>query len=239
VTRIAALPAESALPVAVHGQGLVRRAVADGTATAFLLAVIVGSGVMGERLSNGNIGFTLLVNSLVSGAGLVALILAFGRSSGAHMNPVVTLAQASWGTIPWRAVPLYVVAQAVGAVAGVIAAHIMFGLPVLSIAHHARAGLPQIFAEGIATFGLVVVIRGASALGIPAVAAAVGSYIAAGYWFTSSTSFANPAVTVARSLTDSFVGIRPIDVPGFLLGQAVGGGAALLFCRWLAGGRSN
>jgi glycerol uptake facilitator-like aquaporin len=239
VARIDALPAESALPVAVQGGALVPRAVADGTATAFLLAVVVGSGVMGERLSRGDAGFTLLVNSLVSGAGLVALILAFGRSSGAHMNPVVTLAQASWGTIPWRAVPFYLLAQVVGAVAGVIAVHLMFGLPVLSLAHHSRAGVAQVLAEAIATFGLVIVIRGASAIGVPAVALAVGTYIAAGYWFTSSTSFANPAVTVARSLTDTFVGIRAVDVPGFLLGQAIGGGAAVLFCRWIDGARSN
>jgi len=213
----------------------IRRAVSDGLATAFLLAIVVGSGVMGGRLSHGDMAFTLLVNSLASGAGLIALIVAFGRVSGAHLNPIVTLAEASRGAFPWREVPAYVLAQTAGAVAGVAAAHAMFGRGLFSVSNHARPGLALVFSESVAAFGLIVVIRGASRLGIPAVAASVGSYIAAGYWFTSSTSFANPAVTIARSLTDTFAGIRPIDVPGFLLGEAAGGVAAIAYLRWLQG----
>jgi glycerol uptake facilitator-like aquaporin len=203
-----------------------RRAAADGLGTAFLLAVVVGSGIMGERLSGGNEALALLINSLATGAGLLALILGFSPLSGAHLNPVVTLSEAWRGSFPWRDAPAYVGFQIFGALCGVMVAHLMFGQPVLTLSHRPRAGLPQMLAEFVATFGLVLVIRGSSRLGVLAVAVAVGAFIASAYWFTSSTSFANPAVTIARAFTNSFTGIRPIDVPGFLVAQVLGGVAA-------------
>jgi glycerol uptake facilitator-like aquaporin len=233
VTNLATLRSDRVGPASVPSIGLARRAVADGLATAFLLAIVVGSGMMGERLAAGNLALTLLANSIASGAGLIALILAFGPISGAHLNPIVTLSEAWRGSFPWPDVPAYLAAQTAGAIAGVAAAQLMFGDPVFSVSHHSRAGLAQVFAELVATFGLVVVLRGASRMGNPASAISVGLYILAAYWFTSSTSFANPAVTLARALTDSFTGIRPLDVPGFLLGQAAGGSGAILFLRWV------
>jgi glycerol uptake facilitator-like aquaporin len=188
---------------------------------------------MAERLAEGNRAITLLANSLASGAGLTVLILAFGPTSGAHLNPLVTLAEASRGTLPWRDAPVYIVAQFVGAFCGVAAAHLMFDLQVFSISSHGRAGAGRIFGEFVATLGLIVVIRLASRLGLPAVATAVGLYIFAAYWFTSSTSFANPAVTIARALSDTFVGIRPADVPGFWAGQVAGGLTGLALLQWL------
>ena len=203
-----------------------RRAAADGLGTGFLLAVVVGSGITGERLSGGNEALALLTNSLATGAGLLALILGLSRFSGAHLNPVVTLSEAWRGSFPWSDVPAYLACQFLGALGGVVVAHGMFGKPILTFSQHPRSGVPQMLAEFVATFGLLLVIRGAARLGVPAVAVAVGAYIAAAYWFTSSTSFANPAVTLARAFTDTFAGIRPIDAPGFVAAQLLGGAAA-------------
>lgn len=210
-----------------------QRAAAELLATAFLLAAVVGSGIMGSRLFGGNPGLTLLVNSLATGGALAALIAAFSGISGAHMNPAVTLSAALLGESTWRALPVYAAAQAAGALAGVAAAHAMFGLPVFSASQKARAGIPQLFSEVIATFGLVVIAFAAGRAGRMAAALAVAGYITAAYWFTSSTSFANPAVTLARSVTNTFVGIRPRDVPGFLLAQGLGAALGALFLRWL------
>jgi glycerol uptake facilitator-like aquaporin len=229
-----------ALPVPTVGDATIsvgRRVAAEAVGTALLLAVVVGSGIMGQRLSGGNVALTLLANSLATGAGLVALILAFGPISGAHLNPAVTLMESVRGAFPWREVPAYVTAQAAGALAGVALAHAMFSAPVFSLSTRSRAGFGQMLAETVATFGLIVVIRGASTGpgegGLRTVAIAVGCYIGAAYWFTSSTSFANPAVTVARAATSSFSGIRPGDVPGFVLAQLSGATAAALFLRWI------
>ncbi len=206
--------------------------------TALLLATVVGSGIMGERLSGGNAAVALLANSIATGAGLFALILAFGGFTGAQFNPVVTVADAILRDRRWREVPPYVAAQIVGAFAGVGIAQAMFGEPLFAISSKARAGLAQVLAESVATFGLLTVIF-LSRRGVAEVAAGVGAYIAAAYWFTSSTSFANPAVTLARSVTDTFTGIRPADVPGFLVGQALGTAAFVVVARWLAPVRSS
>jgi glycerol uptake facilitator-like aquaporin len=210
-----------------------RRAVAEALGTAFLLAAVVGSGIMGERLAGGNIAIALLANTIATGAALVALILTFGPISGAHFNPAVTLADATQGGLIWREVPVYIAAQIVGAFAGVAAAHLMFGQPLFFAARHARAGSAQIFSEFVATFGLLSVIWGCARLRSSAVPFAVGAYITAAYWFTSSTSFANPAVTLARAASDTFAGIRPVDAPAFLLAQFAGAMAATLLFRWL------
>lgn len=198
-----------------------------------LLAAVVGSGIMGERLSAGNVAIALLANTLATGAALVALILTFGPISGAHFNPAVTLADASQGGLPWREVPAYVIAQLAGAFAGVATAHLMFGLRLFSASRHVRAGAAQMFSEFIATFGLLAVIWGCVRFRSQAVPFAVAAYITAAYWFTASTSFANPAVTLARSLTDTFVGIRPLDSSGFIIAQLAGAAAATLLFRWL------
>ncbi len=188
---------------------------------------------MGERLFPGNAGLALLANSLATGAGLAALILALGSLSGGHFNPLVTVVDAVAGGRPWREVPVYAAAQVVGAFAGVGAAHAMFAEPLFSISQRARSGPALAFAETIATLGLLVVVVRSAHHGQSASAFAVGSYIAAAYWFTSSTSFANPAVTLARAVTNSFVGIRPADVPGFLAAQLLGAAAAASLLRWL------
>ena len=188
---------------------------------------------MGERLSGGNVAVALLANTIATGAGLVALILTFGGVSGAHFNPAVTVADASQRGLAWRDVLPYVVAQVAGAFAGVALAHVMFGEPVFSASRHARAGLGQLTAEFTATFGLVSVIWGCSRSRPAATPFAVAAFITAAYWFTSSTSFANPAVTLARAASDTFAGIRPADAPGFILAQAVGAGSATLLFRWL------
>ena len=198
-----------------------------------LLAAVVGSGIMGERLANGNVAIALLANTLATGAALVALILAFGPISGAHFNPAVTLADASQGGLPWREVPGYAIAQVVGAFFGVASAHLMFGLPLYSVSRHARSGTSQQFSEFVATFGLLAVIWGCVRLRSTAVPFAVGAYITAAYWFTASTSFANPAVTLARCVTDTFAGIRPVDALGFITAQLVGAAAATALFRWL------
>jgi glycerol uptake facilitator-like aquaporin len=210
-----------------------RRAAAEAVGTAFLLAAVVGSGIMGDRLAGGNVAIALLANTIATAAALVALILTFGPVSGAHFNPAVTLADALQGGISWREVPGYLVAQIVGATLGVWAAHLMFSLPVLQISQHARAGSAQMFSEFVATLGLLCVIHGCSRSRSDALPSAVGLYIAGAYWFTASTSFANPAVTFARSLTDTFAGIRPSDAGGFVAAQLAGAAAATILFRWI------
>jgi glycerol uptake facilitator-like aquaporin len=211
---------------------LARRAVAEGIGTAMLLAAVVGSGIMGERLAGGNVAIALLANTIATGAALVALILAFGPISGAHFNPVVTLADAAMGGLRWAEAPFYLAAQFTGALAGVAVAHLMFGTPIFSASHHARSGAAQIFSEFVATFGLLAVIWGCARRRSEAVPFAIGAYITAAYWFTASTSFANPAVTVARSASDTFAGIRPADASGFIVAQLTGAIAATLLFRW-------
>jgi glycerol uptake facilitator-like aquaporin len=206
---------------------VLREALIEFVATAFLLIGVVGSGIMAQRLFAGNIGLALLANAIATGGALVALILAFGPQSGAHMNPVVTLAAAATEGLRWHQVPAYIAAQIVGGIVGVWLAHIMFGLPVWQLSQHMRTGFPQWVAEVIATFGLLSVIWGCRAHREPVTAFAVGAYITGAYWFTASTSFANPAVTIARSLTDTFAGIRPTDAPGFIIAQFVGLALAL------------
>jgi glycerol uptake facilitator-like aquaporin len=209
---------------------LSRRLVAEALGTALLLAAVVGSGIMGERLAGGNVAIALLANSIATGATLIALIYILGPLSGAHFNPAVTISMASRGGFPWREVPAYTAAQVVGALAGVACAHLMFSEPLLEISKHARSGGAQVFSEFVATFGLMLVIWGCG----PARAQfAVGLYIVGAYWFTASTSFANPAVTIARVFTDTFAGIRPADAPGFIVAQLVGALAATALCRWL------
>jgi glycerol uptake facilitator-like aquaporin len=211
---------------------LPKRLVAEGIGTAILLAAVVGSGIMGERLAAGNVALALLANSIATGCALVALILTFGPISGAHFNPAVTLAAAGLRAVPWREVPPYIVAQIVGAVAGTGIANLMFGLPLFFVARQMRNGSSQILSEVVATFGLVAVILGCRRLQPFAVSFAVATYITAAYWFTASTSFANPAVTLARSLSDTFAGISPLDVPGFIIAQLVGAAAAAALFQW-------
>jgi glycerol uptake facilitator-like aquaporin len=210
---------------------LARRAAAEFLGTAFLVAAVVGSGIMGQRLSTGNVALALLCNSVATGAALVALILTFGPISGAHFNPVVTLSDAIEKGMIWSDVPAYICVQILGGIVGTVATHMMFGLPVISFSSHVRSGSAQIFSEFIATFGLLSVIWGCSRLRSDSVPFAVGAYITAAYWFTSSTSFANPAVTIARCLTDTFAGIRPRDVIPFALAQLLGGIAATVVFR--------
>jgi glycerol uptake facilitator-like aquaporin len=210
-----------------------RRIAAEAVGTAFLLAAVVGSGIMGERLAGGNVAIALLANTLASGAMLVTLILTFGPISGAHFNPAVTLADASQGGLAWREVPGYLAAQTAGAFVGVAAAHVMFGEAVFSASRHARSGAAQLFSEFVATFGLLCIICGCARLRPSAVPFAVGAYITGAYWFTASTSFANPAVTLARSASDTFAGIRPADAPGFIAAQLVGAAVATVLFRWL------
>jgi glycerol uptake facilitator-like aquaporin len=213
---------------------LARKATAEAVGTALLLAAVVGSGIMGERLAGGNVGLALLANTVATGTALVALILTFGPISGAHLNPVVTLAEAARGGLAWRAAPVYVGAQIGGALVGVAVGDLMFEEPMFALSQRVRQGSAQLLSEAIATFGLLAVITG-TAQRRPAVvvAFAVGAYITAAYWFTASTSFANPAVTIARSVTDTFAGIRPADVPGFIAAQCAGGVAAVALFRWL------
>jgi len=210
---------------------------AEFLGTLFLVAAVVGSGIMGERLSGGNVALALLCNTLATGAALLALILTFGGISGAHLNPAVTLADALAGGLPWRDVPGYIAAQFLGAIAGTAIAHVMFGLAFFTASQHARSGGPQVFSEFVATFGLLAVIWGSSRSSSrarpTAIPFAVAAYIMAAYWFTASTSFANPAVTVARALTDTFAGIRPQDVPAFLAAQLAGALAATAAFQWL------
>jgi len=214
------------------------RVTAEFVGTALLLSTIVGSGIMGERLSGGNTASTLLANSLATGAGLYALISTFAGISGAHFNPLVTLSEAWLGRMSWSLAWPYVLAQCIGGTAGVVATHFMFELPLYSASHHARTGMSQWFSESLAAFGLLTVIFCCSRHRPAAVPAAVGAYITAGYWFTSSTSFANPAVTIARSMTDTFTGIRPVDAPGFIIAQIAGCILAVFFFRKILGDQS-
>jgi glycerol uptake facilitator-like aquaporin len=213
---------------------LPKRVVAEAIGTAMLLAAVVGSGIMGERLAAGNIAVALLANTLATGAALLTLILTFGPISGAHFNPAVTLADAWQRGIAWREVPAYIAAQFAGAFIGVAAAHVMFGLPLFFASRHERSGGAQVFSEFVATFGLVAVIWGCVRFRSSAVPFAVAAYITAAYWFTASTSFANPAVTLARSASDTFAGIRPVDAPAFILAQIAGAFTATALFRWLA-----
>ena len=201
--------------------------------TGALLATVVGSGIMGERLAAGNAAIALLANTLATGAILYVLITCFSRVSGAHFNPLVTLAEALLGRFPWRQTAPYAAAQVAGAMFGVLAAHWMFGLPSWFPSQHVRAGPAQWGSEIIATFGLILVILSCTRFKPEAVAASVGAYIAAAYWFTASTSFANPAVTIARSMSDTFSGIRPTDVPGFIAAQIAGAILAIVLAQWL------
>src|SRR5262245_52849926 len=210
-----------------------RRCTAEALGTTILLAAVVGSGIMGERLSGGNVAIALLANTLATGATLVAIILALVSISGAHLNPVVTIAAAIKGEFRWSEVPPYIIAQVAGALLGVAAAHAMFGLAIFTASQHQRAGIAQMLSECVATFGLLCVIWGCGRTRSEAVPFAVGAYIAGAYWFTASTSFANPAVTIARSLTDTFSGIRPIDVPGFITAQTTGALLATFLWSWL------
>jgi glycerol uptake facilitator-like aquaporin len=213
---------------------LARRATAEALGSAFLLAGVVGSGIMAERLSSGNLGIALLANTLATGGVLMCLIAALGPISGAHFNPAVSLADALRGGLPWREVPVYIFAQLTGAIAGVASANAMFGLPLLFASHHVRSGPAQWFAEFVATFGLLLVIWGCVRYRSIYVPFAVAAYIVGAYWFTFSTSFANPAVTIARSMTDTFAGIRPEDVAGFILAELLGALCATVLFQWLA-----
>jgi len=205
----------------------------EALGTGLLVAAVVGSGIMGERLAGGNMAIALLANTVATGAALAALILTFGPISGAHFNPAVTLADALEHGISWREARAYVAAQCTGGIGGTMVAHLMFGLRLFSASSHARNDWATVFSEFVATFGLMSVIWGCSRLRSSAVPFAVASYITAAYWFTASTSFANPAVTIARSLSNTFAGIRPVDVPFFILAQLAGALAATMLFRWL------
>ena len=212
---------------------LSKRVIAEALGTAFLLAMVVGSGIMGERLAGGNVAIALLTNTLATGAGLSVLILTFGPISGAHFNPAVTLVDAWQGGLPWTDVPAYLAAQVLGALIGVAVAHGMFELPVYFVSTHARTGAAQWFSEFVATFGLLAVIWACVRRHPSAAPYAVGAYITSAYWFTASTSFANPAVTLARAMTNTFAGISPTDVPSFVIAQMLGAVAATLLFNWL------
>jgi len=215
---------------------LLRKIISEFLGTGFLVAAVVGSGIMGERLAGGNVAIALLANTIATGAALFALILAFGPISGGHFNPAVTFVDAMERGVSWMVAACYIPAQCAGGICGAVAAHLMFGLPAISVSTHARNGSAQAFSEFIATFGLICVIWGCARQRSGMVAFAVAAYITAAYWFTSSTSFANPAVTIARSLSDTFTGIRPVDVPVFVAAQFVGAIAATFLFRWLVPG---
>jgi glycerol uptake facilitator-like aquaporin len=219
----------------VGADSLPRRSVAEGVGTALLLAAIVGSGIMGERLSGGQAGLALLANTIATGAALTALILTFGPISGAQFNPVVTCVEAFQHNLSRREASAYVAAQISGALVGVSVAHMMFNEPLYEWSQRDRSGLPQAFSEGVATFGLLTVILSCSRHERRALPVAVGTYITAAYWFTASTSFANPAVTIARAMTNTFSGIQLSNVPAFLMAQVVGAVAATALFRWLDG----
>ena len=212
---------------------LARRLTAEALGTGLLLAVVVGSGIMGERLAGGNMALALLANTLATGAGLSVLILIFAPISGAHFNPAVTLADACCGGTPWREVPGYILVQVCAGLIGVAVAHLMFDMPLYFASSHVRSGPGQWFSEFIATFGLLATIWGCARQRPSLVPFAVGAYITSAYWFTSSTSFANPAVTIARAASNTFAGIRPADVPGFILAQLLGALAATILFNWL------
>lgn len=212
---------------------LSRKLVAEGLGTALLLAVVIGSGIMAERLAGGNIAIALLANAIATGAGLIALILMFGAISGAHFNPVVTLSEASQGNLPKVQIAPYILVQIIGAFAGVAAAHGMFGEPLFFASEHVRTGPAQWWSEFVATFGLIAVIIGTSRSRPSVTPFAVAAYITSAYWFTSSTSFANPAVTLARAASNTFAGIRPDDAFGFIVAQLFGAAVATVLFGWL------
>ncbi|MEI6441157.1 MAG: MIP/aquaporin family protein [Alphaproteobacteria bacterium] len=212
---------------------LSRRLAAEGMGTALLLAIVVGSGIMGETLAGGNVALALLGNTLATGAGLVVLITIFGPISGAHFNPAVSLVFAAKGELAWGEAGVFIAAQILGAVLGVWASHAMFAEPILQVSTKLRDGPSQLFSEGLATFGLVAVILGSVRFKPEATALMVGLYITSAYWFTASTSFANPAVTIARSLSDTFAGIAPSSAPGFIVAQLIGAGIGLGVMGWL------
>ena len=216
------------------GPKLATLALAEFVATAFLLIAVVGSGIAGETLSDGNVAVALLANALATAAALFVLILVFAPISGAHMNPAVTVAAAAVSGLAWKSVPVYIAAQIAGAIVGTMIADIMFGVPVIALSTHVRTGASQWLSEIVALFGLLGVIWGCLRYATPVIAGAVAMYIGGAYWFTSSTSFANPAVTLARCLTDTFAGIRPADVPGFILAQVVALGLAIPVLRALS-----
>lgn len=215
---------------------LLRRSTAEALGTAFLLAMVVGSGIMAERLSNGNVALALLANAIATGTGLFTLIMVFAGVSGAHFNPAVSLAMALRGNLAAGDTFCYVAAQAAGAVLGVVAAHAMFDLPLISMSGQVREGAALVWSEFVATFGLVLVVFGASRRGVLATALSVGAYITAAYWFTASTSFANPAVSIARAFTDSFSGIRISNVPWFIGSQFAAAVVACVVGHWLFAG---
>jgi glycerol uptake facilitator-like aquaporin len=212
---------------------LARRAAAEAVGTGLLVAAVVGSGIMGERVAGGNTALALLANTAATGAALGALILALGPLSGAHLNLLVTVADAMDGQRPWGEVPVYVAAQVIGGLLGTAFANLMFDEPIFSLSRRARHGPAQLLSEAVATFGLLLIIGLCARRRPSAVPFAVAAYITAAYWFTASTSFANPAVTLARAASDTFAGVRPADVPGFILAQVVGGAAAVALVRWL------
>ena len=211
-----------------------RRAASEFIATAFLLMAVVGSGIMAQSLAGGNVALALLANAIATGGALLALILAFGPVSGAHMNPVVSLADAIRGGIRWLDAAVYTFAQCAGSITGVVAANRMFGLPLISVSTHIRTGSGNLLGEFLATFGLLAIVWGASRGKPSSVPVAVAAYITGAYWFTSSTSFANPAVTLARALSNTFAGIRPSDVLPFILAQLAGGLAATFLFAWIS-----
>ena len=212
---------------------LARRALAEFLGTAFLLAIVVGSGIMGEKLSQGNLAIALLANTLATGAGLVFLILTFGGISGAHFNSVVSLAEAWRGNLAWKDVPIYLVTQILGGIFGVGVANYMFELPVFFASTKLREGNSQLVSEFVATFGLLAIIQAGTKFKPNFVPFMVAAFITSAYWFTASTSFANPAVTIARSLSDTFAGIAPNDVLPFIVAQIAGATVSVLIFRWL------
>ena len=224
---------DAALEPPLHPFSPARRLAAEALGTLLLVAIVVGSGIMGERLAGGNAAIALLGNTAATGAGLVVLIMVFGPVSGAHFNPAVSLVFALRRELPWRLAGGYTLAQLLGGACGALLANAMFGLPVLEVAAKSRDGWSLALAEGIATFGLIATILGTLRFRPGATPAAVGLYIAAGYWFTSSTSFANPAVTLARTLSDTFAGIAPASAPAFIAAQLIGALAALFTFTWL------
>ena len=236
MTRDTAASSRASLEPPLEAFSTSRKLFAEALGTALLLAIVIGSGIMGERLAGGNVALALLGNSLATGAGLVVLITVFGPLSGAHFNPAVTLVFALRREITWALAGAYVIAQLAGAVVGVWVAHAMFGLPILEVSTKLREGPGQAFSEFVATFGLMVAILGSLRFRPQVTPMIVGLYITSAYWFTASTSFANPAVTLARTLSDSFAGIAPLSAPAFILAQLLGAVGGLVMMRWATRG---
>lgn len=228
-----AAPPDGSLEPPIEAFGLARRLSAEALGTALLLAIVIGSGIMGERLAGGNVAIALLGNTLATGAGLVVLIEVFGPVSGAHFNPAVSLVFALRRELPWRLAAPYVLAQVSGGIAGVLLAHAMFAESILQVSTRLRDGPAQALSEAVATFGLIATIVGTLRFRPAATPAAVGLYIVSAYWFTASTSFANPAVTIARALSDTFAGIAPASAPAFVVAQLAGAVAAWAVFGWL------